>query len=309
MDRLVFMGTPRFGQMILQALIGHYEIAAVVTQPDRKAGRGRRIRVSPVKSLAEAHGLPILQPQRVCEPQVLQQLHELAPRVMVVAAYGQILPLSILSVAEHGAINVHASLLPRHRGGAPIPAAIVAGDGQTGVTIMLMDEGLDTGPILSQDVLDILPEDTTASLTEKLGHLGGQLLLDTLPQWMAGGITPRQQDDTRATYARLLRREDGRIDWAECAEEIARRVRAYYPWPGAFALWRDREVKLLRAHAIRKEMPDRLPGSVVRVDSEIAVVTGQGLLIIEELQLTGRRRLAARQFVLGQRDFVGSVLR
>lgn len=309
MDPLLFMGTPRFGQMILEALIGHYEVAVVVTQPDRRAGRGRRIRVSPVKSLAEAHDLPILQPQRVGEPEAIQQLRELAPTVIVVAAYGQILPLSILSLAEHGAINVHASLLPHHRGGAPIPAAILAGDRQTGVTIMLMDEGLDTGPVLSQAALDILPEDTTASLTEKLGHLGGQLLLDTLPQWMAGQIMPREQDDTQATYARLLRREDGRIDWAECAEAIARRVRAYYPWPGAFALWRDREVKLLRAHAISKETPNWLPGSVVRADSEIAVVTGQGLLILEELQLAGRRRLSAGQFVLGQQDFVGSVLR
>jgi methionyl-tRNA formyltransferase len=308
MDRLVFMGTPRFGQMILEALIGRYEVAAVITQPDRKAGRGRRISVSAVKGLAQAHGLPILQPQRIREPEVMQRLRDLAPSVMVVAAYGQILPLSILSLPQHGSLNVHASLLPRHRGGAPIPAAILAGDKQTGVTVMLMDEGLDTGSILSQAAVDIHPEDTSASLTEKLGPLGGQLLLDTLPQWIAGEITPRRQDESLATYARLLHREDGRIDWAEGAEKIARSVRAYAPWPGTYSFWRGKKVKLMRTHAWQGEMSDRPPGSVVQLDSQLAVVTGQGLLIIEELQLAGRRRLPAEQFVCGQRDFVGSIL-
>jgi methionyl-tRNA formyltransferase len=228
--------------------------------------------------------------------------------VIVVAAYGQILPRSILSLPKCGAINVHASLLPRHRGGAPIPAAILAEDKQTGVTIMLMDEGLDTGPILSQAALDIHPEDTTASLSERLGVLGGRLLLDTLPRWKAGQIKPKRQNESMATYAGLLRREDGRIDWAESAKQIARRCRAYDPWPGIFALWRGKTVKLIRTRALNVEVPDQPPGSVVRLDSQIAVVTGQGLLIIEELQLAGRSRLPAEQFVRGQREFVGSAL-
>ena len=309
MDRLVFMGTPRFGQMILEALIGHYEIVAVVTQPDRKAGRGRKVRISPVKALAVEHNLPVLQPQSLRQEEVVQQLRDLAPTVIVVAAFGQILPPSILSLPKQGSINVHASLLPRHRGAAPIPAAILAGDKQTGVTIMLMDRGLDTGPILSQAPLDITPEDTTASLTEKLGQLGGQLLLDTLAHWLAGDITPREQDESHATYAGMLRREDGRIDWTEPAEKIARRCRAFYPWPGAFTFWDEKRLKVLRARPLSVDVPGETPGKVVQFNSNVAVVTGEGLLILDKLQLAGKRPLSAEAFARGHRDFVESLLR
>lgn len=308
MDRIIFMGTPRFGQMILEALIGHYEIAAVVTQPDRPAGRGRKPVVSPVKASALAHGLLVLQPPKVRQPEVVQQLRALAPAVIVVAAFGQILPSSVLSVPPHGCINVHASLLPRHRGAAPIPAAILAGDVQTGVTIMLMDEGMDTGPILSQAAIPILSDDTTASLTERLGCLGGQLLLDTLPRWLAGEITPQKQDEQGVTYSRLLRKEDGRIDWSEPAEFIARKCRAYYPWPTAFTFWDGRELKILRAHAVPLQSTE-MPGKVVLADSDVAVVTGEGLIILEEVQLAGKRPLAIQEFVRGQRSFVGALLR
>jgi methionyl-tRNA formyltransferase len=308
MDRLVFMGTPRFGQMILEALIGHYEIVAVVTQPDREAGRGRKMMTSPVKALALEHNLPLLQPQRLRQEEVVQQLGDLVPTVIVVAAFGQILPPSILSLPKHGSINVHASLLPRHRGAAPIPAAILAGDKQSGVTIMLMDEGLDTGPILSQATVDIASEDTTASLTEKLGQLGGQLLLDTLPHWLAGEVTPREQDESQATYAGMLRREDGRITWTKPAEQIARRCRAFYPWPGAFTFWDEKRLKVLSARPLFVNLPTEAPGKVVQVNSNIAVVTGEGLLILEELQLAGKRPLSAEEFARGQREFVGSLL-
>ena len=309
MDRLVFMGTPRFGQIILNALIGRYEIAAVVTQPDRKAGRGQKTMISPVKELALAHNLPILEPQRLREAQTIQQLQALHPRVVVVAAFGQILPPAILSLPPHGCINVHGSLLPRHRGAAPVPAAILAGDGETGITIMLMDAGMDTGPMLSQASLEIAHDDTTASLTEKLGHLGARLLLDTLPRWMAGEIAPQKQDDTQATYTKLLRRKDGRIRWAEPAELIARQCLAFHPWPGAFTFWGDREVKVLRARPVTAGLPGEVPGRVVQAKgSEIGVGTGEGLLILEELQLAGRRPLPAQEFVRGQRDFVGAVL-
>ncbi len=308
MDRLVFMGTPRFGQIVLDKLIGHYAIAAVVTQPDREAGRGRRIRISAVKALALTHDLPLLQPRTLRQAEVVQQLINLSPSLIVVAAFGQILPPAVLTLPKHGCINVHASLLPRHRGAAPIPAAILAGDEQTGVTIMLMDKGLDTGPILSQASIDITPEDTTASLTEKLGLLGGQLLLDTLPRWMAGEVKPEQQDGSHATYAGTLRREDGHIHWAQPAVQIARRCRAFYPWPGAFALWGDQELKVLCARFASVEIPGEPPGRVVPFESEIAVTTGKGLLILEELQMAGKRALPAAEFVRGQRSFVGSVL-
>ncbi len=307
-DRIVFMGTPRFGGLVLQALIGHFPIAAVVTQPDRQAGRGRRIRLSAVKALALQHNLPVLQPRKVAQPAVIQQLQELTLDILVVAAFGQILPSSILSLAERGAVNVHASLLPRHRGAAPIPAAILAGEKQTGITIMLMDEGVDTGPILSQAALDIAPDDTTSSLTEGLGRLGGELLLDTLPRWLAGEIAPREQDESLATYAGLLRREDGSIDWAEPAEQIARRCRAYNPWPGTSTLWDGRKLKILRAWPLPAELPHHVPGEVLQLDSKIAVSTGRGLLLLEEVQLAGKRPLSAEEFVRGQRDFVGSIL-
>jgi methionyl-tRNA formyltransferase len=250
----------------------------------------------------------VLQPQSLRRGEAIQQLRDLAPTVIVVAAFGQILPPAILELPEHGSVNVHASLLPRHRGGAPIPAAILAGDKQSGTTIMLMDEGLDTGPILSQTVVDITPEDTTASLTEKLGQLGGQLLLDTLPRWVAGDVTPMKQDESQATYARLLRRQDGRIDWMEPAERIARRCRALYPWPGAFTFWNGKRLKVLSARPLSVNVPAEASGKVVQFDSRIAVVAGEGLLILEKLQLAGKRSLPAEEFARGQRGFVGALL-
>lgn len=309
MDRIIFMGTPRFAQMVLEALIGRYEIAAVVTQPDEAAGRGRQPTISPVKALALQHGLPVLQPPKVRRPEVVQQLRELAPAVIVVAAFGQILPPSVLSLPPYGCINVHGSLLPRHRGAAPVPAAILAGDKETGITIMLMDAGMDTGSILSQARLEIAPDDTTASLTEKLGHLGARLLLDTLPRWMAGEIAPQEQDHSQATYTRLLRREDGRIRWADSAEQIARQCRAFYPWPGAFALWNGQQLKLLRARPSPTRVSGRVPGTVLRdADGAVAVVTGDGLLILERVQLAGKRALPIEEFVRGQRGFIGAIL-
>jgi methionyl-tRNA formyltransferase len=236
------------------------------------------------------------------------QLRDLALNMIVVAAFGRILPAAILSLPTHGSLNVHASLLPRHRGAAPIPAAILAGDEQTGVTIMLMDEGLDTGPILSQAALEIQPEDTTASLTEKLGRLGGQLLLDTMPRWLASEVTPQKQDDSQATYAHTLRKEDGHIAWTEPAEQIARRCRAFQPWPGVFTSWQGKRLKVLTARPLAVDLPGEELGRVVQFDSHTAVVTGQGLLVLEELQLAGKRPSFAEAFVRGQRGFVGSLL-
>jgi methionyl-tRNA formyltransferase len=231
------------------------------------------------------------------------------PALIAVAAFGQILPPAVLAIPDHGSVNVHASLLPRHRGAAPIPATILAGDDQAGVTIMLMDEGLDTGPILSQARLEVSPTDTTASLAERLGCLGGQLLLDTLPEWISGDIAPRAQDDEQATYAGQLRRKDGRLNWTESAEQLARRIRAYHPWPGASTSWNGKPLKILRARPAAMETEWDEVGRVMRYDSLITVTTGHGLLILEELQLAGRRRLLAQEFIRGQRGFIGSVLR
>ncbi len=308
MGGVVFMGTPHFAGLILQALIGRFEIAAVVTRPDRGAGRGRKLRASCVKALAEEHHLALIQPERLGNAQVIDQLRERKPGLIVVAAFGQILPPSILTIPERGTINVHPSLLPRHRGAAPIPACILAGDARTGVSIMLMDEGLDTGPILSQAELPVEGDDTTASLTEKLGVLGGQLLLDTLPLWLAGGIEAKKQDNRRATYARPLRRNNGRIDWSDPADEIDRIVRACHPWPGAFTYWRETQLKLIRVQPVPVNVGCETAGTVTLLESHPAVVTGQGLLVLEELQLAGKRRLPANEFIRGQRGFVGSTL-
>jgi methionyl-tRNA formyltransferase len=308
MDRIIFMGTPRFGQVILEALIGRYEIAAVITQPDEEAGRGRKVSISPVKATALAHNVHLLQPPKIRHPEVVQQLRELAPAAIVVAAFGQILPPAILSLPSHGCINVHGSLLPRHRGAAPVPAAILAGDKETGITIMLMDAGMDTGPMLSQASISIAPGDTTASLTEKLGDLGVRLLLDTLPHWMAGEIEPQKQDDSRATYTKLLRREDGRIRWSDTAEEIGRHCRAFYPWPAAFTLWAEQQIRVLRARPAATTVPGQAPGTVVQLHSQVGVVTGDGLLMLEEVQLAGKRAMPVEDFVRGQRSFVGALL-
>jgi methionyl-tRNA formyltransferase len=308
MDRIIFMGTPRFGQVILEALIGRYEIAAVITQPDEEAGRGRKVSISPVKATALAHNVHLLQPPKIRHPEVVQQLRELAPAAIVVAAFGQILPPAILSLPPHGCINVHGSLLPRHRGAAPVPAAILAGDKETGITIMLMDAGMDTGPMLSQASISIAPDDTTASLTEKLGDLGVRLLLDTLPHWMAGEIEPQKQDDSRATYTKLLRREDGRIRWSDTAEEIGRHCRAFYPWPAAFTLWAEQQIRVLRARPAATTVPGQAPGTVVQLHSQVGVVTGEGLLMLEEVQLAGKRAMPVEDFVRGQRSFVGALL-
>lgn len=309
------MGTPAFGVPILQRLVEEgYDVEAVVTQPDRSAGRGRHMVPSPVKVAALRLGLPVLQPERVRRPEFVEQLTELRPSVIVVAAFGQILPRSILEVAPLGAINVHGSLLPDLRGAAPIAEAIARGYQFTGITIMLMNEGMDTGPILSQRRVDIRPDDTTESLGARLSEVGADLLVETLPKWARGEIIPREQDDSIATYTKPLTREDGHVDWTKPAEEIERRCRAYYPWPGCYAFWDRRLVKLRKVRVIPDWSGQAEPGSIVSTvltePSDSAkypgVVTGQGLLVLEELQLEGRRPLSGPEFLRGSRGFIGS---
>lgn len=309
MKRIVFMGTPNLAKVILSALIGHYEISTVVTQPDADSGRGRRLRPSPVKTLALEHHIPVLQPIKVRQPEVVEQLRSLQPEAIVVAAFGQILPASILSLPPFGCINVHGSLLPRYRGAAPIPAAILAGDSQTGITIMQMDPGMDTGPVLTQRSLAISPDDTSATLTDKMAALGAMLLLETLPAWFAGHITPQKQDESLATYCQMLKREYGRIDWSRSAARIERETRAYQSWPGSFTNWGGRQLTILRARAVAAPPSQRTPGTMVMHGTEYAVVTGEGLLILDEVQLAGKRPLPTAEFARGQRGFSQAVFR
>ena len=307
--RVVFMGTPDFAVPSLRALVtGGYDVVGVVTQPDRPAGRGRKLTASPVKRFAEEHGLPVLQPKTFRQPEPVAELAALAPDVIVVAAYGLILPQAVLDIPPHGCLNVHGSLLPKYRGAAPIPAAILAGDEETGVTIMLMDAGMDTGPILSQATCPIEPEDTTGTLTAKLAELGAELLMETLPRWLAGEIEPQPQAHELATYAPMIRKADGRIDWTLPAEQIARQVRAYQPWPGATTFWRGKLLKVLKADALPEVVAKGQPGCVVRWEDGAAVLTGRGLIVLKEVQLAGKRPLPIADFLRGQRGFEGSKL-
>jgi methionyl-tRNA formyltransferase len=292
----------------LKQLIERYEVAGVLTRPDRPAGRGRRMVASPVKETALAHSLPVLHPRTLRRPERVEQLKALEPEIIVVAAYGLILPSAVLEIPLHGCLNVHASLLPAYRGAAPITAAILAGEAETGVTIMLMDEGMDTGPLLAQARMTIQPQDTTQSLGEKLARLGADLLMETLPRWLRGEIEPQPQGEDQATYSRLIRKEDGLVNWSLPAVEIERAVRAYTPWPSAYAFWQGKLLKILRARPL-VEWPGRAePGEVIELPQGIAVATGEGALLLEEVQLAGRRAMGAEEFVRGQRDFVGSML-
>lgn len=308
MARVVFMGTPQFAVPALEALCQHHEVAGVVTQPDRAAGRGRRLVPSPVKGVALARGLPVYQPASLRPAEALDQLADWQPDVIVVAAFGQILLKPVLELAPHGCLNVHASLLPRYRGAAPIAAAILAGDDTTGITIMKLDEGLDTGPLLAQADLAIAPEDTTASLGEKLAVLGAELLIGTLPGWIGGEIQAQPQDDALASYCQRLSKADGELGWTQTAQQLDRQVRAFFPWPGAYTTWQGKRLKVLRGRPRAEWLGEAGPGEVVELPNGAGVVTGQGLLELLEVQLAGKKPMAAGPFIRGQRLIVGEVL-
>jgi methionyl-tRNA formyltransferase len=300
MTRIVFMGSPEFAAPMLRALAERYDIAGVVTQPDRPAGRGRRLTSPAVRLLAAGLGLPVMQPPRLRAPEAMQQLREWAPQVIVVAAFGQILRPDVLSLPEHGCINVHASLLPRWRGAAPIQAALLAGDAETGVTIMKMDEGVDTGGILSQRALPIGSDETAGSLSQRLSKLGVDLLLEALPPYLAGELRPRGQDNDKATYAPMLKKEDGLLDIARPARELALRVRAFNPRPGAFLPWDAANLKVHRAHA---ETGESVPGRRMVYHGQPAIGTGSGILVLDEVQPPGKKLMQGRAFLAGARGW------
>jgi methionyl-tRNA formyltransferase len=301
---LAFMGTPVFAVPGLQRLIAAgYDIRIVITQPDRPKGRGRSLVAPPIKVLAEQHQIPVLQPEKVRAPEVQQRLREIAPDAIVVIAYGQILPESILQIPRLGCINVHASLLPKYRGAAPIQWAIVRGERQTGVTIMLMDKGMDTGAMLLQRAIPIEPDDTTETLQPKLAQLGADLLCETLSGIESGAILPVPQDHAAATYAPLLKKTDGLIQWQESAARIYDQVRGFFPWPGAHTFFQGKLVKLLKvtiAPAAERE-GRAAPGTVVAVDQSIGplIATGDGVLRILEIQPENKPAMLCRDFCRG----------
>lgn len=303
--RLVFAGTPEFAATILAALLdsGH-TLACVYSQPDRPAGRGRKLRASPVKTLAARHHLPVRQPPSLRGAEPARQLTESAADVMLVAAYGLLLPPSILSLPTYGCINVHASLLPRWRGAAPVQRAILAGDEETGISIMQMDEGLDTGSVLASASVKIASDDTAGKLSERLARLGATLLLETLDQLSYGPLEGTPQDDTRATLAPRVDKREAEMDWRLSAVDLDRRVRAFNPWPVAFTRLPGggdpgaRRLRVWRAKPAPQERDPAPPGTVVAADAGgIAVATGSGVLRLTEIQVPGSRSMSAGDFL------------
>ena len=298
------MGSPAFALPSLRALHARYPLAGVVTQPDRAAGRGRTLKSPPVKDLALELGLPVMQPEKLRAPEAMQQLRAWAPDLIIVAAYGQILRPEVLDLPAHGCVNVHASLLPRWRGAAPVQAAILAGDARTGVTIMRMDPGVDTGPILAMRAIPIGPAETGGDLTGRLAALGADLLLETLPAYLGGALTAQPQPADGATYAPMLNKEDRRLDPVRPAEELARRVRAFQPAPGTVLDWQGGPLKVLAARAAAG--PGGTPGAR-RVHAGLpALVTTDGLLLLETVQPAGKRPMPGAAFLAGARDWESS---
>lgn len=301
------MGSPGFAVPILKELLAYHHVVGVITQPDRPAGRGLKPKPPPVKELALAYDIPILQPESLRREEAITWIKEKNPDVIVVAAFGQILPPAVLKIPSRGCLNVHASLLPRYRGAAPIPAAILNGDRETGITIILMDEGLDTGPVVARRAIPILPEDTAGTLTDKLAALGAELLLEILPVWVNGQIEPQPQEG-EATYTKPIRKEEGLLDWRLSGEVLARKVRAFNPWPGAFTFWKGKLLKIWKALPVTSTA-ENAPGTVFRDDEGIKVACGSGALLLKEIQIEGKGRVGPEEFARGYRNFIGSILK
>jgi methionyl-tRNA formyltransferase len=302
------MGTPRFAVPILKALIeSKDEVIAVVTQPDKPAGRGHKLTPPPVKELAERHGLLVLQPSKLKDPAFLGKLKELAPDIIVVAAYGKILPKEILDLPKHGCLNVHASLLPKFRGAAPINWAIISGEKETGITIMQMDEGMDTGDILLQEAVPIEPEETAGTLHDKLSSLGARLIVEALDLLREGKLVPRKQPEEGVSYAPILKKEDGWIDFSRPAEELACLIRGLDPWPSAYTSFRGKRLKVFSPQVI-EEVTKAPAGTIVGLKGGLIVATRRGLLRIKELQPEGKRRMSAEEFIRGYRPEIGERL-
>lgn len=305
--KIIFMGTPEFAVPSLRALIeSGEEVAAVVAQPDKPRGRGRKLAPPPVKVAAEEHNIPVLQPAKVRTDEFLEELKKVNPDLICVAAYGKILPKAVLELPRYGCINVHASLLPRYRGAAPINWAIVRGERVAGVTTMQMDEGMDTGDMLLKCEVPIEDDDNGETLSEKLSVAGAELLIETIRELKSGRLNPERQDESRATYAPMLKKEDGRIDWGRPAEDVRNLVRGMLPWPGAFTYLQG---KLLKIYSVRVSEGKGKPGEVLKSEQGvIRVSTGQGAVDIRELQLEGGKRLDSGAFLAGRKIQAGIIL-
>ena len=308
--RVIFMGTPEFAVFPLESLVLHqYQVVAVYTQPDKPAGRGQSLVSPPVKRTALSWNLPVVQPASLKQAETVAKLAEFRPDVIVVAAFGQILPQAVLDIPAYGCINIHPSLLPKYRGASPVAATILAGDELSGISIMLMDAGVDTGPVLARAAVSISPRDNTGSLGVKLSLVAARLLQEVLARWFRHEITPQPQNEDEATYCGPISREAGVIDWNQSARETWLRVRAFNPWPGCYTTWRGKKLKIVEA------MP--LPGGASKVGEVVdldkkavafGVQTGAGILGVSKVQLEGKRAMPAPEFLRGQREIIGAVL-
>lgn len=305
--KTVFMGTPEFAVGTLEGLLGAgVDLVGVYTQPDRPKGRGRKMTPPPVKELALRHGIPVFQPQKLRDPEAVAELQQLDPDLIVVVAYGQILPQSVLDIPRFGCINVHASLLPKFRGAAPINKAIIDGEKVTGITTMLMDAGLDTGDMLVRKSLEIGPDETAGELHDRLALLGRETMLETLQQVLDGTLSPQQQNDDESSYAPMMKKEDGRIDWSLSAQEVHDRVRGLAPWPGAFTRLDGEVLKIAQTQVVDGAGD---AGTVVAASADgVDVACCDGVIRIGALQLPGKKMLSAADFLRGCQLEKGQIL-
>ncbi len=305
--RIIFIGTPEFAAIILEKLIksGYFPIA-VVTGPDKPSGRKQILVPSPVKVLAEKNKIPIFQPEKIIN--LKSEIKNLDPDLIILAAYGQIIPKDILDIPRYGALNIHPSLLPKYRGPSPIQTTILNGDSKTGVTIILMDEKIDHGPILGQKKI-IINKIDSVELTKILAELGGDLLIEILPKYLKGEIKPKPQNHSQATYTKFIKKEDGRINWQKSAEEIERMIRAYYPWPSVFTKIKNKILKIFKVK-ILKINHKKEPGTVFLTEKkELAVACGQDALVLEEVQFEGKKRITAQEFINGYPWIINFILK
>ena len=307
MPNIVFMGTPDFAVPGLKTLIRTQTVVGVVTQPDRPAGRGQQLRPSPVKQVAEAAGIPVYQPKSLRSEAAAAPLRDWAPDLIVVTAFGQILRPHVLDLPPLGCLNVHASLLPRWRGASPIQHALMAGDAETGVCLMRMDPGLDTGPVYVCRSTPITPQYTAATLHDRLAQLGAELLAAYLDEIVNGRLHPTPQEEALATYAPMIQKENGRLDWSQPADVLDRHIRAMTPWPGAFTTWDGETLKILAAEPLAGQ-PDGGIGQVVPERDGAIVCAGSGGLRLRQVQLAGKRAMEMAEFLRGRPDFAGSRL-
>lgn len=310
--RIVYMGTPDFAVFPLKHLVNNYfKVVAVYSQVDKPSGRGRSLKIPPLKKAARDLLVPVIQPDGFKQMDILQQLSQFNPDVIVVAAYGKLLPKTVINMPRYGCINIHPSLLPKYRGSSPVQAAILAGDEYTGISIMLMDEGLDTGPILAQAQIPISVNDNFSSLMNKLSVIAGFSLQDVLIHWARGEIIPRVQNEALVSYSPSISKEVGRIDWSLPAVDIWRHIRAYCSWPGSYTTWQGKQLKILEAIPMSRKEGDQIgQTTMLSHDNNAAfgVITGDGVLGIIKVQLEGKRILSAGDFLRGQHYFLGSIL-